>query len=128
MEDRIKKLQSKEVHSAKLLERIKEIERKEDMREQLERKNNIVLKGEEIPWRETLKEIIQILEHYLQLKSEIEDAYWIKKSSARGILVAKLKSGQQKKEIMLRKGKLKGKKLYIENDLTKKKKESCKEN
>lgn len=44
-------------------------------------------------------------------------------SSGEAILVAKLKSGQQKKEIMLRKGKLKGKKLYIENDLTKKERE-----
>lgn len=65
----------------------------------------------------------QILEHHLQLKLEIEDAYWIKKRSGGGILVAKLSSGQQKKETMLRKGNLKGKKLYIENDLTKKERE-----
>lgn len=54
---------------------------------------------------------------------EIKEAYWIGKNSGEDILVAKLKDGQQKEEIMLRKGKLKGKKLYIENDLTKKERE-----
>lgn len=128
MEDKIKKLESKEEHSVELAERIKEIERKEEMREQKERKNNIVAKGEEILWKETPKDTVeQILDHYFHLKSEIEDAYWIRKSSGGGILVAKLKSGQQKKEIMLRKGELKGKKLYIENDLTKKEREGQRE-
>lgn len=43
------------------------------------------------------------------------------------MLIVKLKSWQQKKEILAKKRKLKDKKLYIDNDLTKKERDVQKE-
>lgn len=77
------------------------------------------MKGEELTEKETPKETVEfVLEQNLQIKLEVEDALWIKKKKGGSILIAKLKSWEDKRAIMVKKNKLKGKKLYIENDLT----------
>lgn len=62
----------------------------------------------------------QVLVQHLQVKAEIEEAFWIGRGKRGSTLIAKLKSWQQKKEVMMNKNKLKNKNIYINNDLTKK--------
>lgn len=111
-----------------MLERLREIERREEARERRERRNNIILKGEELPCGGTPKaNVEQVLVQHLQVKAEIEEAFWIGRGKRGSALIAKLKSWQQKKEVMMNKNKLKNKKIYLNNDLTKKKKDEYKE-
>lgn len=103
-----------------LKDRITRLEKKEDNRERRERKNNIIIKGEELTRKETPRETVEyMLKKELQVEAEVEEAFWIGKGN-RSILLAKLRSWHQKREVMIKKKNLKGKKLYIDNDLTKK--------
>ncbi|XP_076297968.1 uncharacterized protein LOC143217494 [Lasioglossum baleicum] len=124
IEERIKGLESKEKEHQDLLERIKRIEKGEEEREKRVRKNNIIIKGEDLKIEATPKQTAEkLIKDELQEEVEIEDAFWIKKNQGENILLAKAKNWQQKKMIMLKKNKLKGKKIYIENDLTKRERE-----
>lgn len=115
-------LKSRKEQTGEMLERLREIERREEARERRERRNNIILKGEELPCGGTPKaNVEQVLVQHLQVKAEIEEAFWIGRGKRGSALIAKLKSWQQKKEVMMNKNKLKNKKIYINNDLTKKK-------
>ncbi|XP_026827641.1 vicilin-like seed storage protein At2g18540 [Ooceraea biroi] len=128
MEERLNELETKEEQMEMMIARMKQLERKDDERERRERRNNIIMKGEGIPTEGSPKEIIkQTLRQELQIEADIEDAYWIKREQGRRMLVAKLGSWQQKKEILIKKSKMKGKKLYIDNDLTKKERDVQKE-
>ncbi|EZA59751.1 hypothetical protein X777_16232 [Ooceraea biroi] len=128
MEERLNELETKEEQMEMMIARMKQLERKDDERERRERRNNIIMKGEGIPTEGSPKEIIkQTLRQELQIEADIEDAYWIKREQSRRMLVAKLRSWQQKKEILIKKSKMKGKKLYIDNDLTKKERDVQKE-
>ncbi|XP_076544800.1 uncharacterized protein LOC143305384 [Osmia lignaria lignaria] len=73
-----------------------------------------------------LIERINRIERKEEVEVEIEDAFWTRKGERGSILVATLRNWQQKKEIMMKKGKLKGKKIYIDNDLTKNERETQK--
>ncbi|RLU27393.1 hypothetical protein DMN91_001197 [Ooceraea biroi] len=127
MEERLNELETKEEQMEMMIARMKQLERKDDERERRERRN-IIMKGEGIPTEGSPKEIIkQTLRQELQIEADIEDAYWIKREQSRRMLVAKLRSWQQKKEILIKKSKMKGKKLYIDNDLTKKERDVQKE-
>ena len=89
-----------------------------------ERRNNITLRGEDLPRKETPKDMVEyVLRHELQVEAEIEEAYWVGRGEKRGLLIAKLKSWQQKRTVMLKKNTLKDKRLFIDNDLTKKERE-----
>ncbi|RLU18088.1 hypothetical protein DMN91_010331 [Ooceraea biroi] len=128
IEERLNELETKEEQMEMMIARMKQLERKDDERERRERRNNIIMKGEGIPTEGSPKEIIkQTLRQELQIEADIEDAYWIKREQGRRMLVAKLGSWQQKKEILIKKSKMKGKKLYIDNDLTKKERDVQKE-
>lgn len=114
IESRIKELESRKEQKRELLERLREIERREEARERRERRNNIILKGEELPCGGTLKaKVEQVLVQHLQVKAEIEEAFWIGRGKRGSALIAKLKSWQQKKEVMTNKNKLKNKNIYI---------------
>lgn len=96
--------------------------------ERRERRNNITLKGEDLPREGSRKRTIEhIMRHELQVEADVEDAYQIRREQRGGMLIAKLKSWQQKKEILAKKSKLKDKKLYIDNDSTKKERDVQKE-
>lgn len=122
-------LKSRKEQTGEMLERLREIERREEARERRERRNNIILKGEELPCGGTPKaNVEQVLVQHLQMKAEIEEAFWIGRGKRGSALIAKLKSWQQKKEVMMNKNKLKNKNIYINNDLTKKRKTNTKRN
>ena len=124
MRGRIEVLEAKKDQAEGLTGRLEGLERKEETREKRERRNNITLRGEDLPRKETPKDTVEyVLRHELQVEAEIEEAYWVGKGEKRGLLIAKLKSWQQKRAVMLKKGTLKEKKLFIDNDLTKKERE-----
>jgi len=88
-------------------------------KERLDRKENIVLKGIKMPediekekdkWIEWVKELIN---RKLEIDCRINE---VRKSGP--VIIVKLESEEGKKEIMKRKGKLKGDSLFIENDLS----------
>lgn len=123
IENRLKELKTKE---EQLEKKIIQLEEKEEARERRERRNNITLKGKDLPREGSPKRMIeQIMRHKLQVEVDVEDAYWIRREQRGGMLIAKLKSWQQKRKYW--QTKLKGKKLYIDNDLTKKEREVQKE-
>lgn len=121
LERRLKQLENKEKRSDGTAERIEWLEGREETRERRERRNNIVIKGEEIPERETaLQSVEEVLKKHLQIEVGIQEAFWIRKELKRSRIVAKLSSWEEKRLVMNKKNKLKGKKLFIDNDLTKK--------
>lgn len=86
-----------------------------------ERRNNIILRGEEIIGKGTPQETVRhVLKEDVNIEADVEEAYWIRKRQKGSILLAKLRNWQQKEEVMLKKNQMKGKKLYIDNGLTKK--------
>ena len=127
IQKRIKNLETKRDKADELIERINRIEQKEEARKKREKRNNITLKGEELPRGETPEDTaVKVISENLQVEVEIEDIFWTRKGERGSILIAKLRNWQQKKEIMIKKGKLKGKKIYIDNDLTKNERETQK--
>ncbi|XP_071571574.1 uncharacterized protein [Temnothorax nylanderi] len=128
MENRLKELEIKEEQMEKKMARMLQLEEREEERERRERRNNITLKGEDLPKEGSPKGTIEhIMRYELQVEVDVEDAYWIGREQRGRMLIARLKSWQQKKEILAKKSKLKGKKLYIDNDLTKKERDVQKE-
>ena len=124
MRGRIEVMEAKKDQAERLTERLEGLERKEEAREKRERRNNITLRGEDLPRKETPKDTVEyVLRHELQVEAEIEEAYWVGRGEKRGLLIAKLKSWQQKRAVMLKKSTLKDKRLFIDNDLTKKERE-----
>ena len=124
MKGRIEVLETKKVQAERLTERIEGLEKKEEAREKRERRNNITLRGEDLPRKETPKDTVEyVLRHELQVDAEIEEAYCVGRLEKKGLLIAKLRSWQQKRAVMLKKSTLKDKRLFIDNDLTKKERE-----
>lgn len=91
-------------------------------KEKEERRNNIVIKGMRITGGENCRgevlkgHVTRMLEEKLDLRDKdckIETCRW-----SGNVIIAKIRSEEEKKEVMKRKNKLKGGQLYIENDLT----------
>ncbi|XP_076291000.1 uncharacterized protein LOC143214172 [Lasioglossum baleicum] len=102
--------------------RLKEIVIEWERKEKQERKNNIIIRGEEIENRVETKQIVKdILEKMVEAEVEINEAAEIGRGK-RAILV-KLGSWEEKRKVMDAKRKLKGRKLYIDDDLTRKERE-----
>jgi hypothetical protein len=102
------------------MKRMKMIEEKMEQREKKERKNNVIITGiggisgniergvEE--WKNEME---------IGVKVNVKEAFKINKDK---MMLAKIESWEQKKNIMLNKSKLKkkkDKKMYIDDDLTK---------
>lgn len=120
-EMRINELESKKDQNEEMKEKIREVLWKEEKRERREKRNNIVIKGADIPMKETPREAAEeIVKQNLQVEAPIEEAYWVRGRRGGSFMVVKFKEWQQKMEIMMKKNKLKGKRLFIDNDLTKK--------
>ncbi|XP_024874051.1 trichohyalin-like [Temnothorax curvispinosus] len=110
MENRLKEMEIKEEQMKKKMTRMIQLEEREEARERRERKNNIIVKGEDLPREGSPKEEIeQIMRRELQVEVEVEDAYWIRKEQRGRMLIAKLKNWQQKKDVLAKKSKLKAK-------------------
>lgn len=91
-----------------------------------EKRNNIVIKGWEVPKRDLLKMAVEeMLKNELKVDAIVEKAFWTKKET--NMVIAKIKDKEQKKEIMIKKQNLKGKNIFIENGLTWKKRQMQKE-
>ena len=115
MRGRIEVLEAKKVQAEGLAGRLKRLERKEEARDKRERRNNITLRGEDLPRKVTLKDTMEyVLRHELQVEAEIEEAYWVGTGEKRGLLIAKLKSWQQKRAVILKKSTLKDRRLFID--------------
>lgn len=91
-----------------------------------EKRNNIIIKGWEVPKRDLLKTAVEeMLKNELKVDAIVEKAFWTKKGT--NMVIAKIKDKEQKKEIMIKKKNLKGKNIFIENHLTWKKRQMQKE-
>lgn len=91
-----------------------------------EKRNNIVIKGWEVPKRDLLKTAVEeMLKNKLKVDAIVEKAFWTKKGT--NMVMAKIKDKEQKKEIMIKKQNLKRKNIFIENGLTWKKRQMQKE-
>lgn len=126
MENKIKELKvEKEIEREKvegkqgeIEEKVKIMERRIEKKERKERKRNIVIKGIRKGRKGMETEIKEIIEE-LGVKAEIET---IKEIEGRGeeikIAILKVRNIEQKKEIIIKRGKMKEKGIKIEDDLT----------
>jgi len=81
-------------------------------KEKEERKDNIVIKGVDIEEEDLKKWVSEFIKEKMEIEVEIVSC---RKSGK--VLVAKLKDGQMKRKVMESKSKLKGGRIFIENDL-----------
>lgn len=102
-----------------LYKRIEILERRNEKVERRERKNNIVIKG--LHRREgTVREKVEELMKEIEAEEEIQGIKEIKTTGEgeRKIYIVKLEDFEKKKGIMQKKSKLKGKNIYIDDDMT----------
>lgn len=98
-------------------DRLREIERRIEMREREERRRNIILKGVEVKEgkrREAVEEVFKVL----GVRAEMEEIKKLGGVERRAMLLVKLKGEEQKKEIMRRKRELKGRREKVMEDWT----------
>ena len=103
----------------KMITRIELLETRLMRVEKLEKKNNIVIKGADIQNDPPKQEVAEFLQSTIQVQAKIIEATKIKTTLGKDIIVAKLGSWEDKQNIMQAKSKLKGTKVFVDNDLTK---------
>ncbi|CAG5093126.1 Protein of unknown function [Cotesia congregata] len=109
-------------------DRITEIEEWKESKEKMERKNNIVIFGWNGKDRIEKKEIADFFQEEIGLENMEESIEEIRQTGTnRKMVWVKMKKLEDKKKIMERKAMLKGKKVFIENNRTKKEREEQKE-
>lgn len=84
-----------------------------DEKDKEERKENIVIKGEGIVEEPTNKGVEDLIKKLINVEIKVKNCWRSGK-----VMVIKIENEDTKKEIMLNKHRLKGKKIFIENDLT----------
>jgi hypothetical protein len=103
-----------QAEKADWMKRMKMIEEKMEQREKKERNSNVIITG-----IGGLKEgVEEWLEREIEVKVNVKEAFKINKDK---MMLAKIESWEQKKNIILNKSKLKERKdemMYIDNDLT----------
>ena len=84
-----------------------------------------MIKGWEVHKTESLKETVEVLlRKELNVEGNIKGTYSSGKGQqGRSMVVAELESWEMKREVMARKSRLNGKKLYIDKDMTYKERE-----
>lgn len=128
IEERVKKVEEEkeresrkksEERKGEMEERVKVLEKREEERERDKRRRNIVMRGVEIGKGEAREEVEKILKE-IGMKEGIGKIRRIKigKGDEREIVVVELNSEEEKSRIMEGKRKLKGSKVWIEDDLT----------
>ena len=101
-----------------MLKMLELMERKEDLREKEENKNNTVIKGCR-PSSSSLKEEIEnLLVESMHVRVEIMDAHTMKIAKGAELVIAKLSNFESKCLIMKNKNKIDGSELCINNDHT----------
>lgn len=98
----------------------------EEVKDRKNREKNIVIKGwstvETSGWKEQEKNEARkwgqaVVSNYVKSTIEIEEAEWYGKEE-RKVLVVKMKSREDKSEVLKKRGNLKGTRIYLEDDLT----------
>lgn len=125
LEKRINKLERKEKGkeeeegSREMEERIRKVEKMWDRKERQERRRNIFVKGYKKDEKEMESRIGEIFKK-IGAEVEVDEIRVIKtgREDWEGIAVVSLKSEENKKEVMRKKKGLRGKKIWIEEDLT----------
>ncbi|XP_070529422.1 uncharacterized protein PF3D7_1120000-like [Cardiocondyla obscurior] len=103
----VKSKMSKEVIE-KIIKRSISVEREKE-----ERKNNIIIKG----WREEGRIELEEVKGFLKKKLGIEVRIKAVRRNGK-VVVVNLESSEEKREVMIRKSKLKGGSIFINNDLS----------
>lgn len=126
VEDKIEKMTTETGLDEEMQEKIKKLEILEEARERKEKRNNIIIKGWEAQKRDSLEsEVTEMLKKELNAEVRVEEAFWTKRGT--NMITAKLENKDQKREIMTKKKNLKGKRIFIDNDLTWKERQVQKE-
>ncbi|KAF5287258.1 hypothetical protein FQA39_LY15986 [Lamprigera yunnana] len=114
----IEEIKTLKEDNKKLIKRVVTLESNIEKLERTERKNSIVIKGANI--RKDMV-TVEFLKTELGVLINIISAKIIKTKYAHPIVIAKLEEWDQKMQIMKNKTKLKGKPIYIDDDLIPKK-------
>jgi hypothetical protein len=112
-----------QVEKADWTKRMKMIEEKMEQREKKERKNNVIITGIGAKSGNIERGMEEWLEREIGVKVNVKEAFKINKDK---MMLAKIESWEQKKNILLNKSKLKEKedeRMYIDDDLTKEERE-----
>jgi len=131
LEKRVNELESREREKGKggergrTEERIRKIEMTWERRERRKRKRNVVIKGYKKDGGKVKNKVKAIFEK-IGAEVGIEEVRKVKtgREERGGMVVVRLKSEAEKEEVMRRKKGLKGEKIWIEDDLTWKERQS----
>ncbi|XP_043587564.1 vicilin-like seed storage protein At2g18540 [Bombus pyrosoma] len=121
-EERDREKEQWERERKELVNRIRRIEEEREREEREKRRNNIVIKG--VDWKEGNKEeaVKEFVRDKMGIETEVEKAHTIRVGERTTIMVATMKSREEKIRIMKGKSRLvKG--VYIDDDLTRKERE-----
>lgn len=105
------------------------VERLEYKLEKIKRKEktrNIIIRGANFKWNDREKEIEDFLRNKLEVNIKVEKAVRLKEGNNNTLswVLATLVSNEAKKEVMRKKGKLKGSKIYVDDDFTRSERKS----
>jgi predicted RNase H-like nuclease (RuvC/YqgF family) len=127
LKNEIKELKKKEEEwkeeKQQLNNRIEKMEYFMEKQERKEKKNNIVIKGLKTNEEQIKEDIENFLKNELKVQVKVVDAFKVGQVEEKKAIIATIETYKQKTDIMVNKKNLKGKKIYIENDLTKKERE-----
>lgn len=98
--------------------RITVLESKVEKQERDRRRNNIVIKGMEIEDNQIKEGVEQLVKDKLNIEVKVKHGYSVKGRENKKMLIVEMNAWGYKKEIMDKKGLLKGTKIYIDNDET----------
>jgi hypothetical protein len=114
-----------QVEKADWTKRMKMIEEKMEQREKKERKNNVIITGIGAKSGNIERGMEEWLEREIGVKVNVKEAFKINKDK---MMLAKIESWEQKKNILLNKSKLKkeDERMYIDDNLTKEERETQK--
>jgi hypothetical protein len=102
-----------QLEKADWMERMKMIEEKMEQRENKEKKNNVIITGTEAISGNLERGVEEWLQREIGVKVNVKEAFKINKDK---MMLAKIESWEQKKNIMLSKNKLKeknGERMYV---------------
>lgn len=100
----------------------------EEVKEQKDKERNVIVKG----WRSVMREgealdertvTRAVLGRAMKLNVEIEEVQWYGKDEERKVLMVKLKSREDKREVMVNKKRLKGTKVFVDDDIPREERE-----
>lgn len=107
-----------EKEKKKIYDKVRELERRKEMRERKERRNNIVLRR--VRWQEMDIEAERFLKNELKMEVMVRKARKVGEKGHENATVIEIGEWEKKREIMERKKNFR-KGIYINDDLTKRK-------